>query len=88
MTTAGVSDSISLHGDLLLEPISMHKFPSVNSFSEIKNIDLQQLKNVDSAGIAYLVQIKHHFQGIVITGASQKVLTLADLYGVSFLFQE
>jgi phospholipid transport system transporter-binding protein len=81
------SESIFLTGNLLLNELSDKHFPEVASYQNVKQIDLQQLKNIDSAGLAYLAQIKTHYPDICFTGISDKILVLAKLYGLSFLFK-
>lgn len=76
-----------LQGDLLLSALSAKKFPDIKTYQNTKVINLQQLTNIDSAGIAYLVQIKTISPALCFEGVSDKILTLADLYGVSFFFK-
>jgi ABC-type transporter Mla MlaB component len=78
---------MTLHGDLLLSELSAKKFPDIKTYQNTQKIDLQQLTNIDSAGIAYLVQIKTTNPNLCFQGVSDNVLTLAGLYGVSFLFK-
>lgn len=87
MTREPNSESIFLTGNLLLNELSDKHFPEVASYQNVKKIDLQQLKNIDSAGLAYLAQIKSHYPDICFTGISDKILVLAKLYGLSFLFK-
>ena len=75
-----------LTGNLLLSELSDKKFPEIASYKSVKVIDLQQLENIDSAGIAYLVQIKSQFPDLCFTGVSENSELLAHLYGLHFLF--
>lgn len=86
MTNTANHETIVLTGNLLLNELSDKKFPDMSCYKEIKKIDLQQLTDIDSAGLAYLAQIKSHYSHLRFTGVSQKTLTLAQLYGVSFIF--
>lgn len=86
--TKGTNDEIMiLEGDLLLSDLSAKKFPDIKTYQNTKKIDLQHLTNIDSAGIAYLVQIKTMSPNVCFEGVSDKILILAGLYGVSFLFK-
>ena len=78
---------MALTGNLLLSELSDNKFPDMKVYQNIKTIDLQHLKNIDSAGVAYLVQIKTNNSDVSFVGVSDKILILADLYGVNFLFK-
>ena len=81
-----MSQAAVLTGDLLLNKLSARCFPEVAHYRNIKTIDLQQLKNIDSAGLAYIAQIKSRYPDISITGVSDKISVLAGLYGLDFLF--
>ncbi|WP_372880512.1 lipid asymmetry maintenance protein MlaB [Psychromonas sp.] len=86
--TAGRDDGVMiLQGNLVLSELSAKKFPDITAYQNKKVIDLQQITNIDSAGIAYLVQIKTSCPGVSFKDGSDKVLILADLYGVSFFFK-
>lgn len=86
--TTGTNDGIMiLEGDLLLSELSAKKMPDINTYQNTKKIDLQHLTSIDSAGIAYLVQIKIISPNVCFEGVSDKILILAGLYGVSFLFK-
>ena len=87
MTSSENNETIALTGNLLLSELSDNKFPDIKVYRNIKKIDLQHLKNIDSAGVAYLVQIKTNNSDISFVGVSDKILILADLYGVNFLFK-
>lgn len=76
-----------LTGNLQLGDLSAENIPEMKSYQNVKVIDLQQLKNIDSAGIAYLVNIKNNYTKICFTGVSDKILVLGRLYGLSFLFE-
>lgn len=80
-------ETIVLTGNLVLNELSDKHFPEVVSYQHIKTVDLQQLKNIDSAGIAYLAKIKSHYPDICFAGVSDKTHVLANLYGLSFLFK-
>ena len=86
MTNAANNETIALTGNLLLKALSSKRFPSIASYENIKAIDLQQLTNIDSAGVAYLAQIKSNYTDLCFVGVSDKILILANLYGLSFLF--
>lgn len=81
------NEKLVLTGQLLLTALSEKQFPDLASFENVKTIDLQQLQDIDSAGVAYLAQIKSHYATISIIGISDKIRVLADLYGVNFLFK-
>lgn len=86
--TTGINDGIMvLEGDLLLSELSAKKFPDITTYQDVKKINLQHLTNIDSAGIAYLVQIKTKSPNVCFAGVSDKISILAGLYGVSFLFK-
>jgi ABC-type transporter Mla MlaB component len=87
VTTGTNDETIVLEGDLLLSELSAKKFSNINTYQNTKKIDLQHLTNIDSAGIAYLVQIKTISPNVCFEGVSDKILILAGLYGVSFLFK-
>ncbi len=79
--------TVVLTGNLVLNELSNKRFPEVACYQGIQCIDLQQLENVDSAGIAYIAQIKSHYSNIRFTGVSNKTHVLAKLYGLSFIFK-
>ena len=85
MTNIANNETIVLTGNLLLNELSDKHFPEVAVYQNVKTIDLQQLKNIDSAGLAYIAQIKSHYPEICFAGISDKILVLANLYGLSFL---
>lgn len=87
MTKAADNKTIVLTGNLSLNELSNRNFPEVAGYEHVKTIDLQQLKSIDSAGIAYIAQIKNHYPDICFAGISDKILVLANLYGLSFLFK-
>lgn len=80
------NSTVALQGNLSLYDLSSKSFPEIVFFETIKTVDLQHLEEIDSAGVAYLTQIKSRYTDIAFTGVSEKVLILANLYGVSFLF--
>ena len=77
---------LCISGNLVLEELSNHSFAKIKSYRTIKTIDLQGVKNIDSAGIAYLAQIKTTYSTIQFINGAEKITTLSALYGVSFLF--
>ena len=87
MTKAINHATIVLEGSLLLNELSDKKFPEIAYYQDIKKIDLRQLKNIDSAGVAYLAQIKSNYPRLAFVGVSEKVLVLAHLYGLNFIFK-
>lgn len=76
-----------LTGNLVLSELSDKKFAKIATYKNIKVIDLQPLECIDSAGIAYLAQIKSQFPDIGFTGVSENSSLLANLYGLNFLFK-
>ena len=81
-----MSDEMLFEKDLLLVNLSLHAHPSISTYQKIKAINLSQLNNIDSAGIAYLVQIKTKFPELMLINASVKLHVLAELYGVEYIF--
>ena len=79
--------TVTLTGNLLLNELSNKFFPGIASYQTIKTVDLRQLANIDSAGIAYLAQIKSNYAELGFVGVSDKILVLAHLYGLSFIFK-
>ncbi|PKF60468.1 hypothetical protein CW745_14755 [Psychromonas sp. psych-6C06] len=77
-----------ISGDLVLQALSLQRYPDIKSYSNIKTIDLQGVKTIDSAGIAYLAQIKTAFSTIQFINSAEKIFILSALYGVDFLFTE
>ncbi|MEX9213386.1 lipid asymmetry maintenance protein MlaB [Providencia rettgeri] len=57
-----------------------------SSLERIENMDVSGLKHVDSTGLAMLVRLKGEFQAknrsLNITGVSDNLNTLIELYGV------
>jgi len=82
-----IDNKLVLTGNLLLRELSDKKFPEIITYKSIKVVDLQSLGNIDSAGIAYLAQIKSQFPDLGFTGASENSSLLANLYGLHFLFK-
>ncbi|WP_232772515.1 STAS domain-containing protein [Psychromonas sp. Urea-02u-13] len=78
----------AISGNLVLSELSKQSFPNIKSYLTIKTIDLQGVKNIDSAGIAYLAQIKTTYSTIKFINGSEKISILSALYGVDFLFTE
>lgn len=85
--TVGNNDMLALTGNLVLTALSENVFPVIKDYQKIKTVDLQQLKNIDSAGIAYIAQIRSNYPALCFTGVSDKIHVLAELYGLSFLFK-
>lgn len=79
--------TLTLTGNLLLSELSGKKFPDIKRYENIKTVDLQKLDNIDSAGIAYLAQIKSNYADLDYIGLSDKALVLAHLYGLGFIFK-
>jgi len=88
MTDLKESEAYLLSGDLVLSELSKGSFPDIKSYFAIKTIDLQGVINIDSAGIAYLAQIKTTHSAIQIINGAEKISILSALYGVEFLFRE
>ncbi len=86
MTNTINNGTMRLTGHLTLSELAAGKL-SAAAYQDVKTIDLQQLINIDSAGLAYLVQIKTNNPSLLFTGVPEKTTILADLYGVSFLFK-
>lgn len=82
------NEQISISGDLVLSELSEQSFAPIKRYSTIKKIDLQGVKTIDSAGIAYLAQIKTTYSTIQFINSSEKIAILSALYGVGFLFKE
>jgi len=83
-----MSNCLLLDHDLLLADLSKQAHPSISHYQTITEIDLSQLHNIDSAGVAYLVQIKTHYPTLLLMNASAKLKVLAELYGVETLFEK
>ena len=77
-----------ISGDLILSELSEQSFPNILHYRTVKIIDLQGVKNIDSAGIAYLAQIKSTYSTIQFINIAAKITILSALYGVDFLFKE
>jgi phospholipid transport system transporter-binding protein len=82
-----MSDPLLLTEDLLLASLSGQHHPKVSAYKAVEAIDLSQLNNVDSAGVAYLVQIKIQYPSLELLNASAKLQVLAQLYGVEYIFE-
>lgn len=82
------NELISISGDLVLNALSEQSFSPIERYQTIKKIDLQGVKTIDSAGIAYLAQIKTTYPMIQFINCSQKTAILSALYGVGFIFKE
>jgi len=83
-----MSNNFLVNESILLASLSENKHPAVNTYQALEVLDLTQLKNVDSAGVAYLVQIKTQYPALLLVNASTKLRTLAGLYGVENLFEK
>lgn len=83
-----MSDDLLFDQDLLLAGLNMKKHPGINSYHAVKKVDLSALSNIDSAGVAYLVQIKIQYPALLLVNASMKLQVLAQLYGVENLFEK
>ena len=83
-----MSNSMLLEQDLLLANLSEQTYPALDTCKAVENLDLSQLNNVDSAGVAYLVQIKTQYPALQLVNASAKLLVLAELYGVEIFFEK
>ena len=82
------SEPYLLSGDLILSELSKQSFLDIKGYLDIKTIDLQGVINIDSAGIAYLAQIKTTYSTIKFINGAEKISILSALYGVDFLFRE
>lgn len=80
-------NSISLSDDLILSSLSAGNMPiDCSKIIEIGNVDLKNIKNIDSAGLAYLAQLKILNPKLSFSGYSEKIVLLSNLYGLNFLF--
>ena len=82
------NEHYEITGNLVLTELSNRQFPKLKSFLSVKKIDLQGVKNIDSAGIAYLAQIKSTYPQVQFINGTEKIFVLSALYGVDFLFTE
>lgn len=83
-----MSNDLLLSLDLLLANLSEQTYPAIDTYQTVDKVDLSQLNKVDSAGVAYLVQIKTQYPALLLTNASAKLRVLAELYGVENLFEK
>lgn len=81
-----MSNEVLFGKDLLLADLSLNIYQKIESYQTVKHIDLSQLNNIDSAGVAYLVQIKVQYPELLLSNASSKLRILAELYGVEHIF--
>ncbi len=88
MVEQQMGDQFKLSGNLILTELSKQSFPEIKSYLAIKTIDLQGVITIDSAGIAYLAQIKTTHSAIQFINSAEKIVILSALYGVDFLFTE
>jgi len=82
-----MNNELLFSDDLLLAGFSDRIHPAINTYKNIDKINLSALQNIDSAGIAYLVQIKMDYPKLRFYHASHKVIKLAELYGVEQIFK-
>lgn len=78
----------AITGNLVLSELSNRTFPHIKTYLDVKKIDLQGVKTIDSAGIAYLAQIKSTHSNIQFVNMTEKISILSELYGIDFLFTE
>ena len=83
-----MNDNLLFNQNLLLSDFNAQVHPEVSSYQSVKKIDLSELNKVDSAGVAYLVQIKTQYPALLLVNASTKLKALAKLYGVEYLFDK
>ena len=83
-----MSNDLLLSLDLLLANLSEQTYPAIDTYQTVDKVDLSQLNKVDSAGVAYLVQIKTKYPALLLINASAKLRVLAELYGVENLFEK
>jgi ABC-type transporter Mla MlaB component len=83
-----MSDNLLLDRDLLLANFSEQTYPAIETYTTLKTLDLSQLTNVDSAGVAYLIQIKMRYPALHLVNASAKLRVLSELYGVENFFEK
>ncbi len=81
-----MSNDLLLSLDLLLANLSEQTYPAIETYQTVNNVDLSQINKIDSAGVAYLVQIKTKYPALKLINASDKLRILAELYGVENLF--
>ncbi|MBB1271565.1 MULTISPECIES: lipid asymmetry maintenance protein MlaB [Psychromonas] len=83
-----MSNDLLLSLDLLLANLSEQTYPAIETYQAVNNVDLSQITKIDSAGVAYLVQIKTKYPALKLINASDKLRILAELYGVENLFEK
>ncbi|MEJ6077353.1 hypothetical protein MT391_02240 [Vibrio sp. 1-Bac 57] len=83
-----MSNDLLLSLDLLLANLSEQTYPAIETYQTVNNVDLSQINKIDSAGVAYLVQIKTKYPALKLINASDKLRILAELYGVENLFEK
>ena len=88
MAKQAMNESYLLCGNLRLNELSKQSFPDIKSYLRVKTIDLQGLITIDSAGIAYLAQIKTTYSAMQFINGAEKITILSSLYGVDFLFTD
>lgn len=83
----GDKKKLILKNDLVLNNLcSNNEVMSTIDFSCVENIDLKDVQRIDSAGLAYLTQLKILHPKLSFSGYSKQIVLLSKLYGLSFLF--
>ena len=78
---------VCLTADLVLSKLNGKVQPiEKHAVEKIAFIDLTQVKNIDSAGLAYLAQLKIINPNLSFSGYSNEIVLLSSLYGLNFLF--
>lgn len=83
-----MSHAQQLSVDLLLANLSKQDCPAIQAYRDTQVLDLSQVTKIDSAGVAYLVQIKIRYPALLLTNAPEKLRVLAALYGVENFFEK
>ena len=79
--------SITLTTDLILSALSIKNNPIEKAeIHLIENVNLENINYIDSAGLAYLAQLKILNPKLSFSGYSEKIVLLSRLYGLNFLF--
>ena len=79
--------SIALTTDLVLSVLSAEISPiNKAEIHRLTTLDLEKVKNIDSAGLAYLADLKILNPKLSFSGYSEKIVLLSRLYGLNFLF--
>ncbi len=83
----GDKKNLVLKNDLVLNELcSSNEVMDTTDFSCVENIDLKDVQTIDSAGLAYLAQLKILHPKLSFSGYPKKIVLLSKLYGLSFLF--